>query len=76
MSRWRAVEPAIATNEVKDATGLVLGLALVVWLAVRLPAQAFETAAKAAIMLDSRTGVVLFEKDADERLPPASRASS
>ena len=52
---------------------LVLGLALVV-LGLRfvLPAQAFETAAKAAIILDSRTGVVLFEKDADERLPPAS----
>ena len=29
-------------------------------------------AAKAAIILDSRTGVVLFEKDADERMPPAS----
>ena len=52
---------------------LVLGLALVSW-ACRavLPAQAFETAAKAAIILDSRTGVVLFEKNADERMPPAS----
>jgi serine-type D-Ala-D-Ala carboxypeptidase (penicillin-binding protein 5/6) len=36
------------------------------------PAQAFETAAKAAIILDGRTGAVLFEKHADERIPPAS----
>ena len=36
------------------------------------PAQAFETPAKAAIILDNRTGVVLFEKNADERIPPAS----
>ena len=41
-------------------------------LADRRAAQAFETAAKAAIILDNRTGVVLFEKNADERLPPAS----
>ena len=36
------------------------------------PARAFETAAKAAIIMDSRTGAVLFEKNADERIPPAS----
>ena len=33
---------------------------------------AFETAAKAAIVVDDRTGLVLFEKNADERIPPAS----
>ena len=36
------------------------------------PAHAFETPAKAAIVLDGRTGAVLFEKNADERMPPAS----
>ena len=36
------------------------------------PAQAFETSARAAIIIDYRTGAVLFEKDADVRLPPAS----
>ena len=41
------------------------------WLASS-PAQAFETAAKAAIIIDNRTGAVLFEKNADERIPPAS----
>ena len=35
-------------------------------------AHAFETAAKAAIIIDFRTGAVLFEKNADERVPPAS----
>jgi D-alanyl-D-alanine carboxypeptidase (penicillin-binding protein 5/6) len=35
-------------------------------------AGAFETAARAAIVVDYRTGLVLFEKNADERIPPAS----
>ena len=33
------------------------------------PARAFETAAKAAILVDYRTGAVLFAKNADERAP-------
>ena len=37
-----------------------------------LPAQAFETAAKAAYVLDMNTGTVLMEKEADVPLPPAS----
>lgn len=40
------------------------------WLAA--PAWAFETAARSAIIMDNRTGAVLFEKNADERIPPAS----
>ncbi len=35
-------------------------------------AGAFETEAEAAILLDVETGQVLFEKSADQRLPPAS----
>jgi D-alanyl-D-alanine carboxypeptidase (penicillin-binding protein 5/6) len=50
---------------------LFLALILLGWL-LAAPAQAFETAAKAAIIMDYRTGVVLFEKNADERIPPAS----
>jgi D-alanyl-D-alanine carboxypeptidase (penicillin-binding protein 5/6) len=50
---------------------LFLALILLVWMLAG-PAQAFETAAKAAIIMDHRTGVVLFEKNADERIPPAS----
>jgi D-alanyl-D-alanine carboxypeptidase (penicillin-binding protein 5/6) len=50
---------------------LLLALMLVGWF-LAAPAQAFETAAKAAIIMDHRTGVVLFEKNADQKIPPAS----
>ena len=36
------------------------------------PAAALETQARAAILIDAETGTVLFEKNADEHLPPAS----
>ena len=47
---------------------------LVLVLAVALPhaAGAFDTKARAAIMIDFRTGSVLFAKNPDERIPPAS----
>ena len=52
---------------------LILILAvLVAFLAPVSGADAFETTAKAAIIIDYRTGAVLFEKNADERMPPAS----
>jgi D-alanyl-D-alanine carboxypeptidase (penicillin-binding protein 5/6) len=35
-------------------------------------AQTFETAARAAILIDHRSGDVLFEKNPDEAIPPAS----
>ena len=41
-------------------------------LAVALPARAFETAARAAIVVDLTTDTVLLEKNADVPLPPAS----
>jgi len=37
-------------------------------------AQLFETRAAHAILIDSDTGTVLFQKDADIRMPPASMA--
>jgi D-alanyl-D-alanine carboxypeptidase (penicillin-binding protein 5/6) len=37
-----------------------------------LPAVASETVAREAILLDFDTGGILFEKDADKRIPPAS----
>ena len=46
------------------AAALLLGLSA--------PAQALETRAREAILLDTTTGVVLFEKDADIPAPPAS----
>jgi serine-type D-Ala-D-Ala carboxypeptidase (penicillin-binding protein 5/6) len=36
------------------------------------PAAAFETAARAAIVVDYRTNATLYAKDADARIPPAS----
>jgi serine-type D-Ala-D-Ala carboxypeptidase (penicillin-binding protein 5/6) len=36
--------------------------------------QVFETKAKQAFMIDAATGTVLFEKDADALIPPASLA--
>ena len=46
------------------AAALLLGLSA--------PAQALETRAREAILLDATTGAVLFEKDADIPAPPAS----
>jgi len=45
---------------------IVLGLVLA------LPAQAFDTSAKAAFVFDMTTGTVLLDKNADTPLPPAS----
>src|SRR5262245_37980743 len=52
---------------------LTMVLAAIVAVLLAAPAvRAFETAAKGAIIIDYRTGAVLFEKNADERVPPAS----
>ncbi len=51
---------------------LKLAAIIAVLLATALRADAFETRAKAAIVLDLSTGTVLLEKNADEPLPPAS----
>ena len=37
-----------------------------------LPAKAIDTTAKQAILIDYNTGGVLFEKNADELMPPSS----
>ena len=46
---------------------LSLGLAL-----LALPANAFDTTARAAYVIDQTTGTVLLSKNADQPLPPAS----
>lgn len=46
------------------------------WLALIVPAEAqlFETKAKQAFMIDADTGTILFSKDPDTPVPPASLA--
>jgi D-alanyl-D-alanine carboxypeptidase (penicillin-binding protein 5/6) len=51
---------------------LLLTLGVVALSGQRAVAQVFETAAKAAILIDHRSGDVLFEKNPDEPIPPAS----
>jgi D-alanyl-D-alanine carboxypeptidase (penicillin-binding protein 5/6) len=46
-----------------DAAGLA---------ALGVPADTPELAAKAAVLMDAATGLILFEKNADEPIPPAS----
>ena len=46
--------------------------ALLLTFTLALPAQAFQTRAKAAFVMDVTTGTVLLSKNADEPLPPAS----
>ena len=41
-------------------------------LLLALPAQAFDTRATAAFVLDMKTGTILLSKNADQPLPPAS----
>ena len=47
-------------------------VALLLALAFAGPALAFETPARQAILIEQTTGAVLFEKDADTAVPPAS----
>ncbi len=50
----------------------LIGLLLTMLLFAPLPARAFETRARAAIIYDLTTDTVLYEKQADVALPPAS----
>ncbi|WP_095203361.1 D-alanyl-D-alanine carboxypeptidase family protein [Mesorhizobium carmichaelinearum] len=51
-----------------------LGLALLMLCLAPAHAQLFETKATQAFMIDADTGTVLFAKDADKPIPPASMA--
>ncbi len=61
-----------------SAGGLwAIALSAVVLMVATWPAAAaerFETKAKHALLMDADTGTVLFQKDADEPMPPASLA--
>ncbi len=52
---------------------LILGLVALAGLAsATQPASAYESRAREAILIDAETGAVLFEKNADAAMPPAS----
>lgn len=53
---------------------LLVALAVIVGFAAPASAQLFETRAKQAVLLDANTGTILFAKNADEQVPPASLA--
>jgi D-alanyl-D-alanine carboxypeptidase (penicillin-binding protein 5/6) len=52
----------------------LLGLGLLFATLAPANAQLFETKATQAFMIDAETGTVLFSKDADQPIPPASMA--
>ena len=53
---------------------LLVTLAFLAGIVVPATAQLFETRAKQAVLLDANTGTVLFAKNADGQVPPASLA--
>ncbi len=53
---------------------LLVALAIIFGIAAPASAQLFETRAEEAVLLDANTGTVLFAKNADEQVPPASLA--
>ena len=52
----------------------LLACAFVLLASVPVRAQVFDTSAPFAILMDASSGTVLFEKNADEPMPPASMA--
>lgn len=62
---------SIRTMRLPAAVSLFVAILLA---AVPASAQLFETRAKQAFMVDAETGTVLFSKDADALIPPASLA--
>ena len=64
----------------RRASGWLAGLVLcglintMVWVAMAAPAPTFEVSAHSAILADAATGQVLYEKNGDVKLPPASMA--
>lgn len=60
----------------RNSTALLCAVAVVAALAVLVPrsgaADDMETIAREAVLMDAETGTVLFAKDADKPMPPAS----
>ena len=56
----------------KQIFAIVLSLAMLCTFLPSVQAEGLEVSAPSAILMDAATGTILFEKNADERLPPAS----
>ena len=56
----------------KTSSSVLSTIILVIGLSMTSPALAFDTSAKQAFLIDFDTNQVLFEKDADVLMPPAS----
>lgn len=54
------------------AASIMFFMALSAFVGFASPANAFETKARQALLLDMATGTTLFEKNADQLMPPAS----
>jgi D-alanyl-D-alanine carboxypeptidase (penicillin-binding protein 5/6) len=67
-------EPARRANVLLRRLAACLAAALVVPAAAPAQAQLFETKAAHAILIDYESGTVLFQRDADSPMPPASLA--
>ena len=52
----------------------ILGLLFAATNVGQAQTQLFDTRAKQAIMIDAETGTILYSKDADKLIPPASLA--
>jgi serine-type D-Ala-D-Ala carboxypeptidase (penicillin-binding protein 5/6) len=61
-------------NALKGAAALLFAGTASLLFAAPAVAQDFETKAAQALLVDAETGTVLFQKDADARMPPASMA--
>ena len=55
----------------KNVTSFLF-LTVFIFKMIPFPAQAIETKAKSAVLMDFDTGTFFFEKKADEKMPPAS----
>ncbi len=64
----------ISKSRTPLALASLFGIALLVLSAMPAAAQLFETKAAAAFMIDAETGTVLFSKQPDKPIQPASLA--
>ena len=63
---------ATMKNQLRLTLALFMALPAVFWVLATEPAAALETIAREAILIDTTTGTVLLEKNADTLMPPAS----